>query len=287
MRNFILFIHRFFNLLLFIALEIVCILLIARTNTLQGIDILSSSNAIVGMVLQKRENVLYYFSLKQMNDSLLKENARLQLQLSENNYSFDELKDSTITQSIPPKDSTDKIRYAQYIYRTARVINNSIEATNNYITLNRGYNHGIQKNMAVISGTGVVGRVMYVSANYSSVLSILNVKQKVSAQLASGTIGSVMWEEGNPDVLIMEDIPQQVTVKIGDSVFTTSYSFFPPHVLIGKVFKKKIIKKNNLQYLYIRSATNFRNLQYAYVVENIKAAEKKTLEDSTTTQKTK
>lgn len=287
MRNFFIFLQRFSNLLLFIALEIVCIILLVRTNTLQGVTILQSANTVAGALLQKREDIQYYFGLRKVNDSLLAENARLRMLLDAEKHSTDAIVDSNVTAVVTSKDTTKKVQYAEYIYHTARVINNTIDATNNYITINRGTQQGVKKNMAVLSGNGTVGRVMYASDNYAAVLSILNVKQKVSAQLADGTIGSVKWEVGNPDLLIMEEIPQQIPVKIGDSVFTTNYSFFPPNVLIGKVVKKKIVKKNNLQYLYIRSATNFRNLQYVYVVENTKWNEKLKVEDSTKLLKAK
>lgn len=248
---------------------------------LQGNDMMSSANAVVGLVSQKRENIAYYFQLKTMNDSLLNENARLQALFAEKNQSYDVVKDSTVTRALPGKDSTQKVKYAEYIYRTAKVIKNSIAATNNYITIDRGSNQGIKKNMSVISGSGVVGRVVYVSGNYASALSILNIKQKVSAKLSDGTIGSIMWKDDNPDLLLMEDIPQQINVKIGDSILTTSYSFFPQDILIGRVVKKKLVKKNNLQLLYIKPATNFRNLQYVYVIENTKMDERLQLEDST------
>jgi rod shape-determining protein MreC len=107
------------------------------------------------------------------------------------------------------------------------------------------------------------------------------VKQKVSAKLKDGTMGSVMWEEGRPDVLLLEDVPKEVKVYQNDSVYTTSYSFFPANQLIGTVFKRKINKKTNIQLLYLKSSTNFRNLQYVYVVENKMAAERLKLEDST------
>ncbi len=280
MRNFLLFIRRFSNLILFLVLEVVCILLISRTNTLQGNDVLNSSNAVVGLLSQKRENVAYYFSLKRMNDSLINENAKLQSKLMIAK-SFDTLKDSMVSSAFPGKDSGEIIQYANYIYRTARVVNNSVTAANNYITINRGAKDGIKKNMAVLSGTGAVGKIINVSDHFATVLSILSIKQKVSAKLKDGTMGSVMWEEGNPDVLIMEDVPQQINLKKGDSVFTTSYSFFPADILIGRIFKKKLIRKNNVQLLYIKSASNFRNLQYVYVVENTMLKERTQLEDST------
>ena len=84
----------------------------------------------------------------------------------------------------------------------------------------------------------------------------------------------------------MKDMPQEAKIKKGDSVFTTSFSlFFPPDVLIGTVLRIDVNKKNGLQQLYLKPATNFRNLQYVYVIGNAMAAERKDLEDSATKTK--
>jgi len=281
-RNFILFIRRFFNLILFLVLEIVCIILIERTNTLQGNDIISSANAVSGIIYKKQSDVVYYFGLRKMNDSLLDENAVLRKEI-DLLHSVDTLRDSLVHKKINPVDtSTHIVKFADYVYRTARVVNNSTNASDNYITINRGSKDGIGKNMAVISGTGVVGRVEHVSAHFASVLSVLSSKQKVSAKLKDGTNGFVVWDEKGPDILIMIDVPQQNIVKKGDSVFTNNYSlYFPPDVLIGTVVKTEIEKKKGLQIIYLLSSTNFHNLQYVYVIENKMAAERKQLEDST------
>ena len=281
MRNFILFIRRFFNLILFLLFEIICIVLIERTNTLQGNDIVSSANMVSGIIYKKQSDVVYYFGLRKMNDSLLNENARLRKQIDEVR-TLDTLKDSLVHRKINPVDSSSHIvRYADYIYRTARVINNSTTASDNYITLDRGAKDGISKNMAVISGTGIVGRVEHVSPHYSSVLSILSSKQKVSAKLKDGTNGYIIWDEKQPDVLIMTDVPQQARVKKGDSVYTAIFSIFSPDILIGTVVKTETVKKNAMQLIYLQSSTNFHKLQYVYVIENKMMVEKKQLEDST------
>lgn len=281
MRNFIFFIRRFFNLILFLTLEVMCILMIERTNTLQGNDIVSSANAVSGLVYKKQNDVVYYFGLRRMNDSLQNENARLR-QIIEQYRSLDTLSDSLVKTKTQVGDTAKHIvRYAEYVYRTARVINNSVNATDNFITINRGSRHGIGKNMAVLSGSGVVGRVEHVSANYSSILSVLSAKQRVSARLKNIANGFVVWEGKNPRVLTMIDVPQQVDVKKGDSVFTNSYSlYFPPEVLIGTVIKTEQIKKNAMQHIYLKSSTDFANLQYVYVVENKMRQEKTQLEDS-------
>ena len=283
-RNFILFIRRFFNLILFLVLEVICIVLIGRTQMMQGVDIMSSANALSGKAYQKQQDVVYYFGLKRMNDSLLIENARLRNILTKVN-SFDTLTDSMVKLASIPIDTTEAIIYNDYLFRTSRVINNSVASGNNYITINRGSKDGIRKGMAVISGTGVVGRVEYVSAHYASVLSILSVKQKISGKLKDGTFSPVVWEGDNPDILHMENVPQQIKIHKNDSVFTTSYSFFPSDVLIGTVWKTSKASKNNMQTLHLKSATNFRNLQYVYVIENKMAAERRQLEDSTKMKK--
>ncbi len=283
MRNFIFFIRRFFNLILFLTLEVICVVMIERTNTLQGNDIVSSANAVSGLVYKKQNDVVYYFGLRRMNDSLQNENARLR-QIIEQYHSLDTLSDSLVKTKTQVGDTSKHIvRFAEYVYRTARVINNSVNATDNFITINRGSRHGIGKNMAVLSGSGVVGRVEHVSANYSSILSVLSAKQRVSARLKNTANGFVVWEGKNPRVLTMIDVPQQVEVKKGDSVFTNSYSlYFPPEVLIGTVIKTEPIKKNAMQHIYLKSSTDFANLQYVYVVENKMRQEKTQLEDSTT-----
>jgi len=282
MRNFILFIRRFFNLILFIGLEITCIVLIARTkNMMQGNDILSSANAVTGYLYNRQNDVVEYFGLRRMNDSLLTENARLLTLLAERE-SYDTLGSEVVKKIYPDKDSPRIVHYAQYTYYKARVISNSISAADNYITINRGSDDGIRKNMAVISGTGVVGRVTNVSRHFATVLSVLNVKQPVSARLRDGTYSFAFWEKGaRPDELFMSDIPQEIRVSVGDSVYTTSYStLFPRDLLIGVVYRIETLKRDHTQYLYLRPATNFRNLQYVYVVRDDFLDERRQLEDS-------
>lgn len=248
---------------------------------LQGNDLMSSANALSGFAYKKQNDLAYYFGLRSMNDSLINENARLRFQLAAY-QSVDHVSDSAVRRTIPNKDTNSHtVKYADFTFHSARVINNSVSVANNYITINRGSKDGIGKNMAVITGNGIVGRVVHVSAHYASILSVLSVKQKVSAKLKDGTIGYLTWPGTNPDVMLMEDVPQQIKIRKGDSVFTTNYSFFPSDVLIGTVFKTVAIKKNNQQILYIHPSTNFHNLQYVYVVENKMMAERTELEDST------
>lgn len=248
---------------------------------MQGNDLVSSANAVSGLVYQKQNDVKYYFGLKRMNESLLQENARLRQQIAQI-HSIDTLTDSLVHVAAPT-DTLNKtiVRYTDYTYRTARVINNSVNASDNYITLNRGSEHGITRNMAVISSVGLVGRVEHVSPHFSAVLSVISSKLRVSARLKNGTVGVVIWEGRNANTLTMNDVPQQIAVKKGDSVFTSNLSlYFPADILIGTVIKTEPVKKNTLQRIYLKTSADFTKLQYVYVVENKMGKEKEDLEQT-------
>ena len=104
--------------------------------------------------------------------------------------------------------------------------------------------------------------------------------QPVSAMLKDGTLGTVRWRYGSPEVLRMEGIPLEQKVFKGDSVLTTSFSFAPPNVLVGRVEKIQKNKTNNTQTLLLRPAAAFRNLRHVYIVENTLLKERQAVEDS-------
>lgn len=293
MRNFILLIRRFWNIILFLILEVISFSMISKSRNMQGMDIVSSSNAVVGFVYRKQNDVVYYFQLKRMNDSLLSENTRLRNQIA-GKSNIDTFTDMIARIPVTVRDTTQKdssgvsltatskvkvVRYAQYHYIPARVINNSISNDRiNYLTINRGSADGIKKEMAVVTSNGIVGRVANVSEHLASVASVLS-DRKVSSKLSDGTSNLItIWNPGSPDFVVTEKVPLYIKVKRGDSIFTTGYSFFPENVLIGTVARIDTVKATNAKNLKVKLSTNFRNLQYVYVVEDQMGEERKKLE---------
>jgi len=276
---------------------VVSFVLISKKQSVQGVDVVNSSNAVVGFFYRKQNDVVYYFQLKQMNDSLLHENTRLRNMMAAN-ANVDTFRDSIVRIALRdtakatsnPADTSKKpvgaaktVRYASYHYIPARVINNSIANDRmNYITLNRGAKDGIRKNMAVVSGNGIVGRVENVSDNYATVISVLSEGRTYSAALTDGTEGFTSWAKGSADFINLTKIPLQQKVKRGDSVFTTGHSIFPENIMVGRVAKVDTIKTNNTKTLRVQLSTNFRKLQYVYVVENSLGEEKRKLEATNT-----
>jgi rod shape-determining protein MreC len=285
MRQFILLIRRFWNIIFFLILEGICFSMISKSHNMQGLEIVNSSNAVSGYVYKKQNDIVYYFQLKRLNDSLMMENAMLRNKLGDN--SVDTFRDAiaripvTIkdTVTVSTKDSsgaikitsterTKVVKYVDYYYIPARVTNNSVSNNQNFITINRGYDDGIRKEMGVVTSNGIVGRVENVSPHYASIVSVLS-DRRISTKLADGSSGFVsIWIPGSPDYVVTEKVPLYIKTKRGDSVFTTGYSFFPENVLIGTIAKIDTVKASGTKTLRVRLSTNFRNLQYVYVVKD-------------------
>jgi rod shape-determining protein MreC len=193
---------------------------------------------------------------------------------------------STITQ---PKDTTkafvvDTLQKQQYTYITAKVVNSSTTLPNNFLTINKGTADGIKPEMGVICGSGVVGIVQQVSTHYSTVMTLLHTKSKVSAKInANGFYGSLVWgEELNAHESILKDIDKTVPVKKGDTISTTEFSaLFPAGIMIGKVIESKLNPGSNFNAIKVGLSTNFNNLSYVYVVDNLKKNEQRILEEAT------
>ncbi len=272
MRNLWFFIVKYYAFFLFLFLEGISISLIVKNNTYQNAAVLNSANSISGELYLTVSNFKEYLSLKTENDSLANENARLLTNQKKSSY-------SGLTDSVKYNDTTLK---KQYIYYPARIINNSTNRRNNYLTLNRGSRHGIKKNMGVICGSGVVGIVNNVSENFSTVISILHKDTKLSGQLDSTKdIGSIIWEGFSPQELTLLDVPSHVEIRKGEKITTTGFSsIFPEGILIGVVRDFKIKEGDNFYSIRVRMTTRLQNLQYVYIVKNVLADEQNNLEST-------
>jgi rod shape-determining protein MreC len=136
--------------------------------------------------------------------------------------------------------------------------------------------------MGVTGPRGIVGIVRQVSKNYAVVMSLLHKNTRISAMLPrTGNFGSVQWniENLDPRYGILTDIPKNVPVYKGDTVTTSGYSaIFPRGLVIGYVDQVRESESSNFHMIRIRFATDFRTLQYVYVIKNLNATEQHQVE---------
>ena len=280
MRNVFLFIRRFFTLIFFLVLQGLAIWMLFTYNRFHRAVGLGVANEITGWTNSKYANVDQYFHLKEENARIHRMNDSL-LNLLHTNYNIPD------TSSIAVTDTTkyDTLPgFRRYLYRPARVVDNSVNSDRNYIQINRGANQGVKDNMAVISSDGnAIGYVLNVSPNFSQVMSLLNVQNKVNAALKkSGQFGTIEWDGKDPRYVTLRNLPKDIDVKKGDSVVTSMYSYnFPPGYLVGTVADIIADNSTNFYVLKIKTAADFYRIQTVHVIENLQRDEQVTLAEST------
>ena len=155
-------------LLLFLLIEGFSVFLLLNNNSYQSNAAIKFSNQYIGFIRNYTTLFSEYISLKETNDYLVKENAKL-YRLLKHEAAF---VDSTL------------IKEKNYDYYPAKVINNSINSRNNFITLNKGSSDGIKEGMGVITHQGVIGIIYTVSHEYSIAISLLHRESAIGIQLS-------------------------------------------------------------------------------------------------------
>jgi rod shape-determining protein MreC len=134
------------------------------------------------------------------------------------------------------------------------------------IYLNRGARDGVARGMPVITGQGLVGRVLSVSANAAEVMLITAPASAVSARIQSSRAnGSIV---GDIDAsLSMQLLPLDIPIQIGDVIITSGLGGnFPPDVLVGQVSAVQLDSSGLFQVATVRSLINFDLLEQVLVI---------------------
>ncbi len=274
MKNIFVFIWRNHFVFLFLILQSLSVYLLIQNNNYQRAGFINSASATAGNFLNVYNNITEYFSLKKANDILAAENAELKKHHPSSFFRYD----------VQVFNVNDTVYRQQYTYRAARVVNKTVNKRNNYLTLNRGSLHGIERNMAVITPVGVVGIVKDVSANFCTVISMLHVNSKISAQIKNNNyFGSMVWNGNNASLVNLVDIPSHVKLHKGDTVITTSFSaIFPEGVVVGTIEDFELEPGNNFYTIKVKPGTDFRSVSNVYVVGNLLKNEQVQLEEDST-----
>ena len=281
MRNLLNFLLKYNHWFLFILLEVISFVLLFRFNHYQHSVYFSSANVVAGKVYEVSGGITSYFHLKSVNEDLLDRIMELEQQNRNlENALVKHLSDSTELNSIRNLSDTD------YEIFKARVINNSLNLVDNYITLNRGSKDGIRPEMGVVDGNGVVSIVYETSSHYSRVISVLNSKSSISCKIVgSEYFGYLKWEYGDARYAYLKDLPRHAEFNLGDTVVTSGYStVFPEGIMIGTV-DDMADSNDGLSYLLkVKLATDFGKVSEVRVIARTGQREQKELEQKSLAQ---
>jgi rod shape-determining protein MreC len=271
MERLFLFFFQYRAFFIFLTLEILCAWLIVSSNHYQSAQFFNSSNTLVANLNRFSYGVREYFSLRETNLMLSEENARLRTQVERG------------LQLLPSSHTViaDTTLTKRFEFVNAKVVNNSVDRFTNFLTIDKGSNAGIAEGMAVISGSGAVGKVKATSRHYSVVTSVLNTDVMVSAMLKrTGHFGTVQWDGHDPQYVLLNYIPRHVRPEIGDSIVTSGYNaIFPPNIMIGTIEDKQLSDAALFYDLKVKLSQDFRQLTFVAVVKSNLKTEQDSLEN--------
>ncbi len=260
MRNLTEFLARHYHWLLFVILEAAGITLLFSYNNYQSSVFFSTANSVSGKCLEWTSKFTSYFNLAETNRQLTLRNTLLEQQLGSAMRTIGKLTgDTALTRAeIPP----------QYTTISAKVVQNSINRTDNLITIDKGSADGVKKDMGVVSGTGVVGIVYLVGTHYSVVMPLLNSKSSISCTIRKrGYFGYLHWQGPDSQYAYVEDVPRHAHYVKGDIIETSGYSsVFPKGITVGKVLCT-FNSPDGLSFrIKIKLSTDFSNLHDVCVI---------------------
>ncbi len=261
MQRLLAFIENNLHLILFLLLQTLSLILLLRLNPYQRAVFSNSATEVTARVNNASSSVANFIGLRKGNeelmqlfkDSLSKEDPRLNMRI--------------FGDSIELKDSVNKLLFSVV---PAQVVYHSIHKAENVMVINQGKNQGVKRGSGVISASGVAGIVVGVGPNFSTVMSMQNIDFHLIPQInGQEFFTELQWENEQPNTLSINKINKLEQIKEGDLVSTgTSSLIFPPDIPIGTI--EHLQSQENSQYFNtkIRTATDFRNLRYVFVLNN-------------------
>lgn len=162
---------------------------------------------------------------------------------------------------------------SQYTKVNANVMKRDDSMWNSHITIDVGKNDGIKKDMAVVSSTGLIGRVESVNFKTSVVklLSSEDREEKLSVKIA------ISDQESAEGILEYYDVNQgcfvinlftnnEKVVKDMDLITSGLGGKYPSGIFIGKV--EKVEEKDNKigKTIFVKPGADFTNFNYVMVI---------------------
>lgn len=258
MQQIFLFIYKNSNRLLFLLLLGISLFLTIQFHSYHRSRIISSANFLSGGVYEKINNVSEYLNLREQNEILAHENAKLKSILF----------DAGDTTKISKLDSIRGLRDTDII--VSKVIHNSFSSLENFLTLDSGEKQGVKADMGVVNSLGIVGIIDNTSPNYSTVVSILNLKSQINAKIKkSNHFGSLIWDGKSTGFAQLIDVPRLAAIRKGDTIVTGGQSvIFPENINIGTIDKIYIDNQTHYYTLNIKLFNDMTNLGHVYIIKS-------------------
>jgi len=153
----------------------------------------------------------------------------------------------------------------------ATVINRNSSYWNDELIINKGKNQGIKEGMAVMDGSGLVGRVIKTSLTTSTIKLITSSSNdnKISVKIwySDTSINKVLEQDENNN-LIISGIDNNLAIKEGDIVTTSGLSdIYPSGIMIGNIEKITYDKFGVSKKAFVKHSGDLENIRFVVVLK--------------------
>lgn len=258
----------YFILVLFLLVSIVLIFSNDNTNIRYLRSVAVGSVAIMQETFSLFPN---FFAIKRENEILREQNIKLSHEV--NQLRDARLENIRLKQIIAIKETS----ITNFI--TAKVIGRNTSLLRNTLTLNCGKNSGVVVGNPVVTGEGLVGRIIFVTDKYSVVQTLNNVDFKAGIRLLRARDEGVFTWDGK--VHELTNVVKTSDVKIGDAVITSEFSdAFPNNIKVGVVANVQDVGGKLFKKIEVKPFVNFSTLEEVFVIDYIPDVEKISLSNT-------
>ena len=205
------------------------------------------------------------------------ENSRLETELEKTRVQAvagqEALQENAQLRKLVELDRGPALAESAYEPVIARVIARSPTVWHSVATIDVGSGDGVRVDDPVISGDGLVGRIVSTQGGSAQVLLITDHASAVSAKVVPGGVQGVMRPDvGDPEDLILDFIDSTRAVHGGQTVVTSGWraqglaSLFPPGLPIGEVTDASIVTQVARQQVHLRPFADIADLDLVQVL---------------------
>lgn len=226
-------------------------------------------NQIGGWMGDMKDN---FSTMKQLKSENKKLREQVDALTTENNYLQEEHYEFERLQELYKLDQN----YAEYEKTAAHVIGKDAGNWFGTFTIDKGSKDGIEVNMNVLAGSGLVGIVTDVGPTWAKVRSIIDDSSNISAMAISTSdtciVSGDMALMGTGQIAFSQMENNDNVVAVGDQIVTSYISDkYLQGILIGSVSEVNVDSNNLTRSGYITPAVDFKNIQEVLVITTTKA----------------
>ena len=213
------------------------------------------------------DRVVGFFELLLSIKNLSKENLELREKNLELETKLTELKETNRENQIL-RDALQIPGKSQVILDMAFVVSKDLQGVQDWILINKGSKHGVEKDMAVVSREmALVGKTVEVMNDFSKVM-LINNKESIVAAIIEGERSEGLLRKEEKGKLFMDFIPRNEELEIGERIITSGMdNVFPKGILIGKIEEIDLSQNQLFQKIFIIPSVDFSKLEEVFIIK--------------------